>query len=673
MKTNKKSLISVLLLGLSFSLLSCGKTQAPSPSSTEHPEPAETGNHIYKDAETPFYLLQEGKSDYQILMPENPSQNLIYARDELVSLFEEATGYALGVQSDPTISFDENAQYISLGDTHFFATSGLSVDREGLGRDGSRIITKGKSIFIVGGEDIGTLYGVYDFLKREFGFEPYHPDYYTLDKGVRELKLLNYDYTDIPDIAFRSRTELTNPSTSDHDDQMFAYRARTLDSTGSQFLPIHATDETSSPVNSVHNSFYYFPKEKYLVREGENYHPKFYSDQGTQLCYTAHGDKEEWQKMIQIAAEKIELELTHYPAKEYPDYSYAPLGVNDAAVQCSCPACSEVYAAHFGSHASTILLFLKEVGKQVNEWMAKPENVEYKRDLTYSFLAYSDVLKPPFEQREDGSFDYDPALIPEEGVKVAPYVCSSNARTFVSLYDPANDENRRYLAAWGNFYPGSWLWSYGTFFLDFFCFYDMYNYYEDLYRFAKEYHYTLQFAQVHSDQRGSDTGFHAMANYVIRKKAWDFSISVNDLISDYLDAMYLEAAPEMKELFLRDRIWFAESAKVNSWGGGLGYSSPTGREEYWSEGFLNAQFTLLDAAYEKIKVHEQDPVLFQKLKRHIDMEWLFPAMVVISSWNSFLNDDELAAMKKKFKEVCLDLGIAHIREYVSINSFLEVL
>ena len=54
-------------------------------------------------------------------------------------------------------------------------------------------------MYIVGGSDNGVLYGVYDFLKVNFGYEQYYKDCFDIDTGVTDLPLKNYNITDIPD------------------------------------------------------------------------------------------------------------------------------------------------------------------------------------------------------------------------------------------------------------------------------------------------------------------------------------------------------------------------------------------------------------------------------------------------------------------------------------------
>lgn len=166
----------------------------------------ENENHRFSYKETNEYLIKNGTTEYKIVIPsENVSAELNIARDELVRLFKEATGVTLETVSDEGKSHDANGKYISLGDTSLYKSSGLNVDTKTLKKDGARILTKDKTIYFIGKTDTGVINGVYDFLNMHFNFETYFKDTYTLTTGVTELKFMNYDVVDIPDIEYRTK------------------------------------------------------------------------------------------------------------------------------------------------------------------------------------------------------------------------------------------------------------------------------------------------------------------------------------------------------------------------------------------------------------------------------------------------------------------------------------
>lgn len=654
-----------------FTLISCGCSAAKESQSASDGSSAETvyqGNHRMEAVETDAYLLQDGVTDYKILVPEEMSSNLLYAESELTKFFLEATGVSLGSATATGKSYSPSDHYISLGQNEYFRSAALGEDTAAMKRDAARIVTKGQSIFIFGSGDIGALYGVYDFLSIHFHFETYYSDAYEIDTGVHEVKLMNYDVFDEPDIDYRQRRGLLYPSSSDSDDSMFAYRSRCLDEYGSMFLPIHMGDSASTEASVTHNSWYYFPTAKYLES-----HPKFYSNDQKQLCFTAHGDAEELDLMVEIAAGKIEQSLKWYPAAEYPQYTTAFLGMNDTYYLCDCEACTAISAEHNDAIVSTEIIFMKRVGKKVNAWMDLAENADYKRDLTYSFFAYQSAAKPPFTQNADGTLSYKEDIAPEDGVNLTPYCAFMNFDYGKSFYASENDEGREYIEMWGTLYKGSWGWTYGGFFNDYISFYDTYSFYQDYHAYLAKYGFKFSFEQVHNDQRGADPGFGSVTSYILTKKAWDSSLDVSTLIDNYFRVVFGEAAAPMKELFQKLRLWFAKTTGQEGWGRSSIQLSVTSNKKYWTIGFVKEMFSYLDEAYAKIETYRKDDLLYTKMKRHIDCEWLFPAKVAIGCYEDEYGPEEFKSIKSRFKAIAQDLNLKDIKEFVSINSFLESL
>ena len=672
MKMKKQKKIFFGLLASTIMLLSgCGEQESTSNdlNNSLDNDNSLSEKHKFIAKPTSSYLVKNSKTSYKVIVSSDTDDQLIYARSELTSLFKEATNIELSVITDTNVTFKDTDTYISLGQNSYFqsASFGEEASLDGFGRDGSRILTKGKSIFIFGNTNYGTLYGVYNFLNINFNFETYYHDCYTLDKNVKDLCLYDYNVVDVPDMAYRQRRGLLYPTANQN--QMFGYRMRTMDDLIDLFLPIYEGDTTRSASNRNHNSFFYFPKKQY-----EQSNPKFYSPKGDQLCFTANGDDQELEKMIQIAAKKIEDSLTWNPYKQYPSYTTAFLGMNDVADLCDCDACAKIKDEHNGAIVSTVILFMKRVGKLVNEWMAKEENKDYRRDLNYGFFAYQAAITPPFKENEDGTFEYKQDIIPDEGVKLMPFVAAMNLDYGRSFYSANNNEARDIIKAWGNFYPGTWAWSYGGFYNDYITFYDIYNFYNDYHEFLNKYHFSFSFEQVKNDQRGADPGFGGLANYVLCKKSWNSSLDMNELIENFMNAVYEEAAPFMKEMLHKLRLWFARTIeKFNIANGGSMQADISTNKKYWGFGLVQDLFDLCDKAYKALDVYKKDEAKYKRLTTYIDIEWLIPAKVAIGCYEDKFTADEFVQIKKKFKNICLDLSIKDIKEFVSISQYLESL
>ena len=626
-------------------------------------------NHKFSYKTTDTYMVKDGKTSYKVVVPEIETQSISYAKSELSRFFKEATGVDLKFIKDTGLSHNDSNRYISLGDTSLYKSLNRDDDITALKKDGTKIFTKDKTVYIIGGAETGVLNGVYDFLKINFGFEYFFTDSYTLRTNVTDLKLLDYDVTDISDIEYREIIGYTKGSDS-ADGKMISYRLRLRDSYGNLLLPIHMGDSQTTEIKNNHNSLYFLPEEKY----GTTY-PEFYSGAG-QLCYTAHGnEKGTYDKMTSLCAEKIEQSLMWYPAAEYPQYKAVLLGQMDNVPMCSCTACATMKNEHNDANSAALMKFMHDVGKKVDAWMALEENAAYRREnFKYMFFAYLDTSRPPFVEDSNGNIDIAEDLKFDDGVNVAPFFAQSHLHTGVSFDDKANIEQKEYIRLWGKAFPGTWAWSYGGFYNDFFTFWDLYSFYPGYYKYLKANNYSLTFPQIKSCQTGADTGFNVLAIYMYSKLAWNSELSVENIFDEYFNAMYAEAAEPMREMFDDLRLWFGRCLTDNNWTWSANMNgSISGSMEFVKQGDIVTMFRHLDDAYSKIEMYKKDPAKYSSLKSHIDMEWLFPAKVCISTDTGLFTEKQLANIKTNFKTYVRTLGMQYIKEFTSIEPFLNSL
>ena len=140
--------------------------------------------------------------DYRIVIPAKADFYENYAKDELLDLYKMATGKTLAVVND-SVLFESNAKIISIGRTNLLLESNVKAEYSALGRDGYRIALDGDSLFLVGGGSYGTVYSVYGFMERQFGYKFYNPDEIYFAKPENNV-IGEYDVTEIP--TFENRT-----------------------------------------------------------------------------------------------------------------------------------------------------------------------------------------------------------------------------------------------------------------------------------------------------------------------------------------------------------------------------------------------------------------------------------------------------------------------------------
>ena len=288
------------------------------------------GVHNFKYTKSGKAFIRNGATTYKLVIPDEASSYISLAREEFTHFFKIATDIDIECITDRDLEFNKTDTYISLGRTNLLKTSGLKIDYTALTNDGCRIITKNNTIFIVGGTDIGTLNSVYDFLHIYFRYEQYSPDVYEIDRNVKNIVLYNFDVTDIPDVPHRAQNYgFLIPGGGNYDQSNYGYRLRMTKSRGECFMPVFQVigDYSSKSVKST-NTNTYVPFETYSAD-----HPDWFSDLSTakdpQLCYTAHGNAEEYESLVQLVVDKIKNSMVYFTPDRYPDLNVMTFTMED--------------------------------------------------------------------------------------------------------------------------------------------------------------------------------------------------------------------------------------------------------------------------------------------------------------------------------------------------------
>ena len=599
------------------------------------------GTHILTAPDTDKPFIVNGTCAYSLVVPEVMGTELSFAAQEFTTFFREATGIELKIVSDA--DFDQvGGKYISLGETSQLATSGISLDRKKLTNDGVRIVTKDDNIYLVGGSDYGSLYAVYTFLEIYFDFDVYYRDCYDLKKGVRNAKLKAFDVTDIPDLEFRCNS-YWSLITGD-----WAYRFRYPRGYASITFYIRKdVSDPTSPSKHSHNSTYWLPPEQFGTE-----HPGWYSANRKELCYTAHGDPEEYDLMVQAAAEKALGTLMLYDKETYPYHRILNFTQEDGPYNCECEACM-ANKAKYGSDTSSVILFMKDLRAAIESGMKSLDEKYRRDDLTLTFFAY--------QWSETAPDDSYPEMHLGDGVSVF----LATAETFdpqSPIYSDKNKHGRDNLKNWGKVSDEIILWTYATSFKHFLYPVDTFSFYsQDAFSFFAANNVKIYYNQSQNKQRGTTTAWHNLKAYLDAKLEWDTSRNAEEYIDKYMTAMYGSAAPYMKKMYQDVRL---QSGIVKT-------KTPTNligqmhldKKEYWPFLTVKSWLKTLDKAYEAIEEYRYAaPDAYKKYKLHIDAEWISPAYMILSLYPTLLDNAELNAMKAKFRQVVAETGITNTYE-----------
>ena len=630
------------------------------------------GVHELTATATENYLVQNGATEYVLVLPSGYSTTLSRAKDEFITLFKAATNIDLSasfvVEGDGLTA--DSGKYISLGKTQLFSEAYPREDLSVLGRDGGRILTDGDDIYIVGGTDFGTLYAVYTFMSITFNYEQYSIDCMQIDETY-DKALLEYDVTDIPDFAYRINNYGIYDYGDETDENWAHFDERMGFGTYRNDLLLTVFEEygtKSSPNGAFHNSKRYLPDAIYKTA-----HPDWYAtDEAgsytgkTQLCYTAHGDEDELALMIEECAKKIENSLTLYPRASAPYKNTVTLTVEDGDGYCTCSACLESVQT-YGSYSGMIAQFVNRVGELVEVWMDKAENEPYRRDdFKIIFFAYNAATNAPCVKNENGEWtaiDESVQLRSNVAVWLAPI---KNIEYQQSIYAPINKGGKDNIEAWASLSDEVYYWTYSTNFS-----YYMYPY--DSFEFFYEdggYEYLLAnggkyiFNQAQNTQQGALTAWHGLKLYLDAKLSWNCNLNVDTLIDGWFNATFKEAAPTMKSLFEEQRAYYAEMCEEYDLYQVRSIYTKVADPVYWKYNTLTEWLSLYDTALTSVAGYQTaDPDLYAAIEKNIKTEWVSTAYMLLNLWTNKLGSENAEALLLEFAVTVKEVGITNISEH----------
>jgi len=118
-------------------------------------------------------LVADAGARATIVLPEKPDELETYAANELAKYAKQITGVSLPIVREPE---PPTGYAIRLGRTQEAASAGFTLTEAKLGRDGYAARADEHGLVVVGRCPLGTLFGTYDLIEREFGVRWCEPD-----------------------------------------------------------------------------------------------------------------------------------------------------------------------------------------------------------------------------------------------------------------------------------------------------------------------------------------------------------------------------------------------------------------------------------------------------------------------------------------------------------------
>ena len=587
---------------------------------------------------TGIYLFENGASPYKIVVGENASENETLAAEELAYFFEQATGVTLEILPD-TAADAGAGRRLYIGRNAMQAAAGVAADRSQLTDDGFVIRTDNGNVYILGATDLGTVYGVYEFLTCNIGFRAYADDEYYVD-AADTFELMNVNVSEKPDFAKRW-TCYYEPIR----DTAFARRLRMQ--SHNDFWGLWA-----------HSVFQVVPPEVY-----QEAHSDWYSLDGEQLCMTRDvgnldGENESDDNLRAVMVENLKEII-----RDNPDKDHYLVGQMDVNTFCTCEFCTKSNEL-YGGPSGTMMRFMNAIARDIEAWRQEefPE-----RNIVLATFAYHRTETPPVVRNAAGEYEAaHPSVIAEDNLAVM-FAPLHSCVQHTLAHDECNSSYRENMYGWRAITGKLCFWIYSTNYGAYFLNINNLTALSDNYRLLKD-EMDLYYLMDQGPADAYTSALHEMRVYVQSRLMWDTSLSVDALIDDFMSHYYKSAAPYVREYYdlinmryaMVEQQYADEGKSMHTYVNVTYGENPVTRE-YWPQRFLEQLMQIFDRALDAVAGIE-DVNERTELETRLIRESLSPRYLYLELYRKMLPDETSDAMADEFEADCIRCDIIQYAE-----------
>lgn len=515
----------ILLIILSLILICVGVFSGCSCSNSE--ENGENTVNINEDTEgkfnvTEYDLVNNGKTDYKIVIPQRATDYEKLASSELQLFIKKATN------CDLTIVYDNQAldsdYYISIGNTAMLSNeASIVIDSEKLKDAGLLIKTIDKAVYLVGATGTGTVNAVYAFLEYHIGFKAYAQDC-VVYKNFVSLKLLNIDYSYTPSVQFLVSNEQENNFSEDK-------------IVNNMRMHITTNIKGSGGYNLNGKLYTLFVHTNDYVISYTEENKRWFNEQRNQLCYSNDEMIEEFSKRLYN---------NFVMGRSEP---FIMLGANDFETSCNCDNCKAAIEK-YGSQGGIYVRFMNKVADYIER---RFEENGIERKLTLVGLMYYAYNKAPVIEQADGT--YKPIcdeVIPDSEGQVTVGCCYTpiNACFTHPFNDTSCQLNNEYYEGfkkWSSLTKELSAYIYSTNSASYMMPFNNWATYGENFKLFDE----LGVRHVYDEACSANglTSMQSMRIFIRSSLAWNANLNTEDLIREFIGAYYGVGSPYVMEYF----------------------------------------------------------------------------------------------------------------------------
>lgn len=620
-------------------------------------------------------FVKNSATEYEIVVAESYTTAATFLAKHVL----DATGAIVKTTtltgSSSTIDASKG-KYIIFGVDSAMESAGIEMPaRSELGNAGYYIKTVGDDVYIGCYTTNGAQMAAIAFLNEVLGY----------DMLAEDLVVYEKDGSVLPQMEIKERPD-------------YDYRINSNTMGASAIYGMGFT--TASPILSVNGSavhnFYYL-----LDSNDVENHPKWFSEGARisktatynlgQPCFTAHGDKEEYQAMISRVYDTLVSQL-----QTNDTVSSVRITLNDVlnledmntVARCTCDACNASYE-YYGSVAGSMVSFANDLSEKLQAWIAANQT---GREFEVVVLAYGQALNAPTKKDSSGKLlmdengkgvpltrrdfdengngtdvvdeDSNPVLLTCADGVAWEYACSS-ANWIHSFYDDENATYASYMNAWAGLGGTMYVWAYEINYYNYLYPYNNYDIMIENYRYFKSLNASYMYSEGTWENK-NNSGFAKFRDYINSKALFDVNVNYAELKEKFFTYYFGDAKEYMLQFFDEVVLNLKNNESIT---GGSVHSDELTSTSIWTQTFIEHYLDLFDEAYaaiEKYKTTNAD--LYEAYTKHILIESMFPRYVLLTEYESSIEStSELYAMRQQYADDFDNLGNTTDQEHYTIR------
>ena len=485
-------------------------------------------------------LFDSGKTSYEIVVPKDASASEQYAATELQYWLKEISGITFPIVNNGR---SKHRKRIMVG-YYPEVMSSFHIPRPDDSDQGFVYGNNGDDIYIVGGRDIGTLYGVYSFLENELACRWYSKDVSVAPKRKKWSFSELYD-RESPAFTYRSVYYL------DAFDVDWSLRNKNNGKRFEKETAFGMIPTTNRAIWGVHTFNTLVPAGKYFKSHPEYFGMLDGKRTKGQLCLSNPD-------VLNLCKENLRSII-----RKNPSYSVYSVTQNDNAKPCQCKGCKHL-VEKYGGEAGIMIWFVNQIAASLES--------EFP-DKVFATFAYSYSRHAP------------KGIAPRDNVLVR--LCASGCCESHPLDDCAKSASFiKDLSSWSKLSSKIYLWDYVASFRQYLLPFPNICILQKNIQTYKKYNVRGVMNEGIYNTPGGD--FYELRAYLLSKLLWNPDIDVDEVIDDFMRGYYEGSAPFMRMYF--DKVQGLASGKVH-----LNHTT-TDENGIFSTDFINSSLDLLNKA-----------------------------------------------------------------------------